>query len=71
MKKLYDRQWKFEDFPEEPVKKTDGTIMHAIERLYSFAVQDAGYYPAWGFCDTVASIEITNLYFMLRMLIRR
>lgn len=68
MKKLYDRQWKFEDFPEEPVKKTDGTIMHAIERLYSFAVQDAGYYPAWGFCDTVASIEITNLYFMLRML---
>lgn len=66
MKKLYDRNWKFEEFPEEPIRKTDGTILHAIERLYSFAVQDAGYYPAWGFSDNIAAIEITNLYYMLR-----
>lgn len=68
MKKLYDRNFSFEDFPEEPMKKTDGTILHAIERLYSFAVQDAGYYPAWCFSDSIASMEITNLYFMLREL---
>lgn len=66
MKKLYDYNFQFSDFPEEPMKKTDGSILHAIERLYSFAVQDAGYYPAWGFSDNVASMEITNLYFMLR-----
>ena len=48
------------------MKKTDGTILHAVERLYSFSVQDAGYYPAWCFSDNVASMEITNLYFMLR-----
>ncbi len=66
MKKLYDRQWKYEDFPEEPCKKVDGTIMHAIERIYSFAVQDQGYYPGWVFCDSMASIEITDLYYMLR-----
>lgn len=68
MKKLYDRNWKFEDFPEEPVKATDGTIMHAIERLYAYAVQDAGYYPAWCFSDNIAAIEISNLNYMLRTL---
>lgn len=68
MKKLYDRNYSYEDFPEEPMKKTDGTILHAIERMYSFAVQDAGYYSAWCFSDNVASMEITNLYFMLRHL---
>lgn len=66
MKKLYDRNWTYEDFPEEPMKITDGSILHAIERLYSFAVQDAGYYPAWCFSDNVASMEVTNLYYMLR-----
>lgn len=66
MKKLYDQNFTFEDFPEEPMKKTDGSILHAIERLYSFAVQDAGFYPAWAFSDNIASMEITNLYFMLR-----
>lgn len=68
MKKLYDRKWTFEDFPEEPMKMTDGSILHAIERLYSFAVQDAGYYPAWCFADNTAAMEITNLYYMLREL---
>lgn len=66
MKKLYKRNWKYEDFPEEPMKKTDGSILHAIERLYSFAVQDSGFYSAWCFSDNIASMEITNLYFMLR-----
>ena len=66
MIKLYARNFSYEDFPEEPMKKTDGTILHAVERLYSFAVQDAGYYPAWCFSDNVASMEITNLYYMLR-----
>lgn len=68
MKKLYDRKWTFEDFPEEPVKATDGTIMHAIERIYAYAVQDAGYYPAWCFSDNIAAIEISNLHYMLRTL---
>lgn len=66
MKKLYDRNFSFDDFPKEPMKMTDGSILHAIERLYSFAVQDAGYYPAWCFSDNVASMEVTNLYYMLR-----
>lgn len=45
MKKLAKINWKYSDFPTEPAPP-DGSIMNAIERLYSIAVQDAGYYPA-------------------------
>lgn len=65
MKPLLDFEWKYEDFPEEP-NGNDGTILHAIERAYGFVVQSSGYYPAWLMTDKFASIEITNLYFMLR-----
>ncbi|SEC12784.1 rhamnosyltransferase [Paenibacillus sp. GP183] len=60
---LYD--WKFDDFPKEP-NKTDGTILHAIERIYPYVAQHEGYYPAWVLSDSFAKIEITNLYYMLR-----
>jgi len=65
LKKLFDYGWKYEDFPEEP-NGYDGTILHAIERGYGFVTQAEGYYPAWGMTDKFASIEITNLYFMMR-----
>lgn len=65
MRTLIDYGWKYEDFPEEP-NGTDGTILHAIERGYGFVVQHEGYYPAWLMTDKFASIETTNLYFMLR-----
>lgn len=45
MEKLAKINWKYSDFPTEPAPP-DGSIMNAIERLYSIAVQDAGYYPA-------------------------
>ncbi len=42
---LYDHDWTYEEFPKEP-NKVDGTVLHAMERLYSLAVQQAGFYPA-------------------------
>ena len=42
---LFDHSWKHEDFPPEPLPQ-DGTISHAIERIYPFVAQGAGYYPA-------------------------
>jgi len=42
LKKLWDIDWQYEDFPEEPLPK-DGTINHAIERVLPYIVQDAGY----------------------------
>lgn len=65
LKRLFDYGWKYEDFPNEP-NGTDGTILHAIERGYGFVAQFEGYYPAWVMTDKFASIEVTNLYFMMR-----
>lgn len=42
MKKLFDRQWQFEDFVDEPMPG-EGTVSHAIERVLAYLAQDAGY----------------------------
>ena len=60
MKKLFDYPWEYSEFPEEPLP-IDGTLLHAIERIYSFVCQDAGYYPAFTMSNRYASIEYTNL----------
>ncbi len=60
MKPLFDYGWNYLDFPPEP-NKTDGTILHAIERLYPFACVEAGYYPAYVLSDRYAKIEYTNM----------
>ena len=67
MKLLFDQDWQYKDFPPEP-NKTDGTLLHAIERIYSYTVQQEGYYPAWLFSEKGARLEVTNLHHMLRQL---
>ena len=42
LKKLFDYNWKYEDFPDEPMP-VDGTISHALERIIGYVAQDAGY----------------------------
>lgn len=68
LKKLYDLDLKYEDFPEEPISVPDNTIMHAIERIYPFVVQEAGFYPAYVLSDTSARAEITNLTTMMKVI---
>lgn len=65
MKALFDVDWEYKDFPKEP-NNTDGTILHAIERIYPFVVQHHRFYPAWVLSDRFAKIELTNLNYMLR-----
>ena len=62
---LFDRKYEYSDFPEEPIRETDGTMLHAIERLYPFAAQEVGYYSAWVLSTMFAKFETTNLYYML------
>ena len=64
LKKLFDYGWEYSDFPEEP-NEHDGTILHAVERVYGFVVQDAGYYCAWCLTERMAKIELTNVYFAI------
>lgn len=41
LRKLFEREWKYEDFDEEPLGAE--TISHAIERIIGYVAQDAGY----------------------------
>ncbi len=67
LKPLFSYDWKYEDFPEEPLA-VNGTISHAIERARGYIAQHEGYYPGWILSDQFAKIELTNLTFMLREL---
>lgn len=65
LRTLFEYGWSYLDFPQEP-NGTDGTILHAVERLYGYVCQNDGYYPAWLLNDQYASGYMNNLYFMLR-----
>lgn len=65
MKPLFDYPWKYTDFPEEP-NKIDNTILHAVERIYPFAVQQAGFCPGIVMSDRFAGIEYGNLRYYVR-----
>lgn len=67
LKPVFEKKWTYEDFPEEPIAD-DGTLLHAIERIYPFAAQSAGYYAGWIMSEQGAAIEITNLNHMLKEL---
>lgn len=66
LKKLFAQQFTYEMFPEEPCKAVDGTIMHALERVYPFVAQDAGYYSAWAMSDRYAAMRMTGEYKTIR-----
>ena len=68
LKKLFDYEFKYEDFPEEPLSEPDNTVIHAIERLYGFVSQNEGYYMAYSLTEKDAEIEITNLTSMLQII---
>ena len=67
LEKLLKKGWKYEDFPKEP-NKVDGTLLHAIERVYPFVVQGAGYYSANILSEENAKVEITNTTYMISSL---
>lgn len=51
VEKILDLNMNYKDFPNEPMA-VDGTISHAIERIFPFVAQDAGYLTGY-----VSSIE--------------
>lgn len=54
LNKLLMKEWKYEDFPEEPMP-IDDTISHAIERILGFVAQDSGYKTATIMSDSYAA----------------
>lgn len=65
LESLFQKEWRYTDFPPEP-NNTDGTVLHAMERYYAFAVQRDGYYPAYVLNDAHASAEYANLKHYVR-----
>lgn len=63
LRSLLTYPWTYGDFPEEPLTKTDGTILNAIERIYPYAAQQAGYYSAMLMTDAYSAVELGNLHF--------
>ncbi len=53
LKKLFESEWKYDDFDDEP-RKDDETISHAIERILAYVAQDAGYETGWVITDRYA-----------------
>lgn len=64
MKELFEHSWTYEDFPEEPLAE-DGTISHALERVYPYVAQNNGYYTSWLLNQSYAPIEFVSLYYYL------
>lgn len=58
--KLLNINWKYEDFPDEPMPR-DGTISHAIERIWGYVSQDAGYDVATVMTEQYASWSLLFL----------
>jgi len=65
MKPFYRYPWTFEDFPEEPLSDSDGTVLHALERMYPMIAQDAGYRSAWIMSISQGAIQFDNMHFSL------
>lgn len=63
LRSLFAHDWKYEEYPKEPIKD-DATILHAIERVYPFCVQNDGYYSAWLMTDAYAAVELDNWQYM-------
>lgn len=61
---LFEYDFRYEDFPEEPMNK-DGTISHAIERALGYIAQAGGYYTSTLMSDQYGALRVGSLYEMM------
>lgn len=52
------------DFPQEPLP-ADGTVSHAIERIFPYVAQSQGYYSGWVMTEKYAELYVEQLSRML------
>jgi rhamnosyltransferase len=56
---LLSYDWKYDDFPPEPLP-FDGTLNHGIERSFGYVAQSAGYYSGIAMTEEYASLYSVN-----------
>ncbi|WEV72338.1 rhamnan synthesis F family protein [Bifidobacterium sp. ESL0790] len=69
LRQIINHKWSYDDFPKERLD-ADDTINHYIVRSYAYIAQANGYFPAYILSDRFARMEITNLAFEQRELVR-
>lgn len=65
--KLFNIGWKYEDFSPEPMP-LDSTISHAVERIFSYIAQDAGYEAGTVMTEKYAAWQLLFLQDNVRMM---
>ncbi len=63
LKNLFNYEFNYSDFPAEPLPG-DGSISHALERIFPYIAQYNGYYTECVMNPEYASAEITNYRLM-------
>lgn len=58
-KTLFSKNWKYKDFPKEPLP-VDSTISHAIERIYPSVAQNDGFYTSIVMPNSFAELYYSN-----------
>ena len=70
LRPLWDYGFSYEEFCEEPMPE-DGTISHAIERILPYVAQKQGYYSGIVMTQGYASLQISNLNYLLCQTVSR
>ena len=69
LKKLFEHGFDFSDFPDEPMAP-DGTFSHAVERIFPYVAQDAGFYTGIIMNPESAAIRCNNNNVSLNSILR-
>jgi len=70
LNKICSKKWRYGDFPDEPMP-VDGTISHGLERILSYAAQDAGKLTGIVMCDSYAASLYVKVQDMMRITYRQ
>lgn len=64
LRPLIERKFRYDDFPPEPLPR-DGTISHAIERIYAYVAQSEGYFSVVIENESYAEMELISMQNLL------
>ena len=68
LRKLFEYNWKFEDFNKEPMHY-DGSLAHVLERLLAYAAHDAGYLACNIMSSEMMELNYTKLEYKMQRLV--
>lgn len=57
---LFELQYEYDDFPDEPMA-IDGTICHALERIFAYVAQGTGYYTEYVMPPEFAGLRMAKM----------